>query len=178
MMMAKRDSMGIMVKLLVAVVLCAWIPAQAVAQAPETGGTALVQVVENEEVGAYLADGDGMSLYLFERDTTETSTCYDSCANAWPPLITDGAPDAGTGVNAELLGTTPREGGTEELLGTIPRGDGAMQVTYNGWPLYYYGLDKEAGDIEGQDIEDYGAEWYLISPEGTKIEGEDHASEE
>lgn len=137
----------------------------AVAQAPEAGGTALVQVMEHDEPGAYPADGEGISLYLFERDTLQTSTCYGTCADLWPPFTTDEAPDAGAGVNPDLLDTITRE-------------DGTVQVTYHGWLLYDYGLDQEPGDIEGHGIEDHGAEWYLISPERTKVEGEDHPSEE
>ncbi|HET7369745.1 MAG TPA: hypothetical protein VFK45_02780 [Gammaproteobacteria bacterium] len=47
-----------------------------------------------------------------------------------------------------------------------------MQVTYNGWPLYYYAGDKKPGDTRGQDKKGFGAEWYLISPEGHIIRAE------
>src|SRR5690606_28510886 len=36
-------------------------------------------------------------------------------------------------------------------LGTIERTDGTMQVTYNGWPLYYWASDMEPGDVNGQN---------------------------
>ncbi len=55
----------------------------------------------------------------------------------WPALLTTGAPKAGTGATASMLGTSPRT-------------DGTTQVTYNGHPLYYFKGDKAAGDTSGQ----------------------------
>ena len=43
----------------------------------------------------------------------------------WPPLVTKGRPQAIAGANSKLLGTSRR-------------GDGRMQVTYAGHPLYYF----------------------------------------
>lgn len=41
-----------------------------------------------------------------------------------------------------------------------------MQVTYNGWPLYYFARDKQAGDTTGQGV---GQVWYVVSPQGDQI---------
>jgi len=49
------------------------------------------------------------------------------------------------------------------MLGTITRADGTVQVTYNGWPLYYYASDKASGDVMGEGV---GNVWYVITPEG------------
>lgn len=130
---------------------------QVMAQEAEMEEGVVLKVMEKEGLGSYLADAEGMSLYIFTSDTTQTSTCYDKCAEAWPPLTTEGEPEAGEGVDAEMIGT-------------ITRDDGSMQVTYNGWPLYYFSSDNAQGDVKGQDMEGFGAEWYLISPEGTKVE--------
>jgi predicted lipoprotein with Yx(FWY)xxD motif len=44
-------------------------------------------------------------------------------------------------------------------------------VTYNHWPLYYYAADKVPGDTTGQNIDAFGAEWYVLDPaKGTKLE--------
>ena len=99
-----------------------------------------------------------VSLYLFEADKSSTSTCTGACAAAWPPLTTTGAPTAGTGVKASLLGTSKRD-------------DGKMEVTYNGHPLYYFANDSAPGDIKGQGVDAFGAEWYAVSPEGKTAEG-------
>src|SRR5437588_6916536 len=66
---------------------------------------ATVAVAQNAKLGQILVDGNGRTLYLFEADNTTTSTCYGSCATYWPPLLTGGSPQAGTGANASLLGT-------------------------------------------------------------------------
>ena len=52
------------------------------------------------------------------------------------------------------------------LLGTTERTDGTVQVTYNGWPLYYYEKGKAPGDVTGQDV---GGVWYVVSAEGNQI---------
>src|ERR1700754_224081 len=45
-----------------------------------------------------LADGEGRTLYLWEADQGDQSACDGPCAEAWPPLTSDGAPQAGDGV--------------------------------------------------------------------------------
>lgn len=109
-------------------------------------------------MGTYLTDGQGRSLYLFVADTSTTPTCFGPCAAAWPPLITTGAPKAGPGIDAAKLGTTPGAGG-------------ATQVTYNGHPLYLWMLDKAPGDTTGQGVNNFGALWWLVSPQGAAITG-------
>ena len=54
-------------------------------------------------------------------------------------------------------------------LGTTTRKDGTLQVTYNGWPLYYYEKDKAAGDVTGQDV---GGVWFVVSAAGEKVVAE------
>ncbi|ARS35006.1 hypothetical protein CA264_05875 [Pontibacter actiniarum] len=120
---------------------------------------AKLETRSTEELGAYLTDASGRSLYMFEADSSAQSNCYDACAEAWPPYTTEGTAEAGVGVDAALVGA-------------IQRTDGRMQVTYNGMPLYYYVKDSGAGQTTGQDIEDYGAEWYLVTPSGEKVHAE------
>ena len=117
-----------------------------------TGTAATVNVGKNSKYSAFLVDGKGMTLYLFTKDTPDTSTCYDKCATAWPPLLTNGKPVAGSGVDESKFGTTTRT-------------DGTTQVTYNGWPLYYYAKDQQPGDTTGDGV---GSVWYLITPSGDK----------
>jgi predicted lipoprotein with Yx(FWY)xxD motif len=112
--------------------------------------------VRSTSLGKILVDSRGRTLYLFEKDTGSKSTCSGACASAWPPLRTSGTPKAGSGVTASLLGTTTRSDGNDE-------------VTYNGHPLYYYAGDQKAGDTNGQDLNQFGASWYVLSPAGNKI---------
>src|SRR5256886_9258106 len=115
-----------------------------------------VAVATNAKLGQILVDEKGLTLYLFVADTGTASTCYTSCANVWPPLLTDGTPQAGTGADASLLGTTTRT-------------DGKVEVTYAGHPLYYFVQDKAPGDITGQGINGFGGLWWVVSPAGAAI---------
>jgi predicted lipoprotein with Yx(FWY)xxD motif len=122
---------------------------------PTTSGPATISV-RTTPLGRILVDGKGMTLYLFEKDTGTTSMCDGSCAAFWPPTTTEGAPKAGSGVDASKLGTTTRS-------------DGTTQVTYNGHPLYYYEEDKAPDDTAGQGLNIFGALWYVVSPAGNEV---------
>jgi predicted lipoprotein with Yx(FWY)xxD motif len=138
--------------------------ATTVAETPTGGvpvtGAATVDVSESTDFGTILVDGEGMSLYVFMADTQDggTSACTDAeCTADWPPLVSDGDPVAGEGVD-------------QALLGTITRDDGTTQVTYNGWPLYTFSEDTAPGDTNGQGLEEFGGLWFLVSPAGEAIE--------
>ena len=111
---------------------------------------ATVSTVANADHGEILAGPTGMTLYTFDKDTPDTSTCYDQCATNWPALTVDSADSLVSGVN--LPGT----------WGTTERTDGTLQVTYNGWPLYYWKDDKAIGDATGDGVGDV---WHIVSPE-------------
>src|SRR6266540_984859 len=133
----------------------------AATEAPTSGvpvtGEATVNVADVGTYGSALVDGNGMSLYAFSLDTNGTSACAADCAAEWVPLASQGAPVAGDGVDATLLGT-------------ITRDDGTMQVTYNGHPLYTFVDDTASGDANGQAMDDFGGIWTLISPAGEMIQ--------
>ncbi|HSP09354.1 MAG TPA: hypothetical protein VLU92_07135 [Candidatus Dormibacteraeota bacterium] len=127
-------------------------PAASSAATPAASGTTIA-VATNTSLGRILVDGKGMTVYLFAADTGPTSTCYTSCATVWPPVLTDGAPQAGAGADKSLLGTTTRT-------------DGKVEVTYAGHPLYYFIKDKAAGDTTGQGVNGFGAYWWVMSASG------------
>jgi predicted lipoprotein with Yx(FWY)xxD motif len=106
-------------------------------------------------LGNILVDGSGKPLYLFAADSGKDSTCYDYCAQFWPPVLTAGAPHAGTGAKASLLGTSTRT-------------DGTLQVTYAGHPLYFFYTDSP-GEAHGQGINGFGGLWWVVSPSGAAI---------
>jgi predicted lipoprotein with Yx(FWY)xxD motif len=56
------------------------------------------------------------------------------------------------------------------LLSTIQRSDGSTEVTYGGHPLYYYAGDSNPGDTNGQGLNQFGAGWYVVTPQGAKID--------
>jgi predicted lipoprotein with Yx(FWY)xxD motif len=124
------------------------------AEAPPEETAEATVAVEDSDLGQIIVDDEGKTLYVFLADEGSDSTCYDDCEAAWPPLTVDGDPVAGEGVDAALLGTTERE-------------DGSTQVTLDGHPLYYFGSDETADDINGQGV---GEVWYVVSPEGEAIQ--------
>lgn len=119
----------------------------------DTSGDATVATAESD-LGEILVDADGSTLYVFLPDEGGESTCYDDCEAAWPPLTIDGDPAAGDGADDSLLGTTERD-------------DGSTQVTYDGWPLYYYSADAAPGDTNGQGVGDV---WFVVGPDGAAID--------
>jgi len=121
-----------------------------------SSASAGVAVVRTEN--GHLSDSNGRALYLWVADTTSTSTCDGGCATAWPPLITTGKPTAAGDAKAGDLATTKRS-------------DGALQVTYDGHPLYYFAGDAAAGQTNGQGSDGYGAKWWLVDPSGSAITG-------
>jgi predicted lipoprotein with Yx(FWY)xxD motif len=123
---------------------------------PSVAASAATIAVASNALGQILVDGKGMTIYLFVADHSTASTCYTSCAQVWPPALTNGAPVAGTGATASLLGTTKRT-------------DGKTEVTYNGHPLYYFVTDKKPGDTTGQGVTSFGEIWYVMSPAGAAI---------
>jgi predicted lipoprotein with Yx(FWY)xxD motif len=132
------------------------------AQAPPSTGPTAGQAapasvaVAGTRLGPGLVDGSGRTLYMFERDMPDVSTCYDACAMAWPPLLTVGSPAPGQDLNGADLGTTARS-------------NGAAQVTYHGHPLYRFTGDKQPGDTMGQGLDAFGARWYAVSANGAEI---------
>jgi predicted lipoprotein with Yx(FWY)xxD motif len=115
-----------------------------------------IAVANDAKLGNILVDGSGKTVYLFVADKGTTSTCYTSCATVWPPVLTTGAPQAGSGAQASLLGTTTRT-------------DGKVQVTYAGHPLYYFIQDKKAGDTTGQGVNGFGGLWWVLTPSGAAM---------
>ena len=100
------------------------------------------------KLGTILADAKGMTVYMFLKDTKENeSTCTDKCAALWPPVTATGAVTLPSGVDGKIA--------------TFKRADGAMQVSYNGIPLYYFSKDKDKGDAYGQGM---GGVWFVVKP--------------
>jgi len=129
--------------------------------APSSGvkaaGTAPAIKIAHGKLGTYLTDASGRALYLFEADKGQSSTCYSACASIWPPLTSGTAVASASGVSRTLVGTTKRA-------------DGTTEVTYHGHPLYYYVGDTAAGSTTGQALNQFGAKWYLVAPNGNTID--------
>jgi predicted lipoprotein with Yx(FWY)xxD motif len=121
----------------------------------QAGAAAAVNMTQNAAQGPILVDGQGRTLYLFEKDNGTTSACTGACASVWPALTATGAPGGGSGVDAAALGTA---------AGQVPD-----QVTYHGHLLYRYSGDTAPGDVKGVGIPG----WYPVSPSGAKVDKDD-----
>jgi predicted lipoprotein with Yx(FWY)xxD motif len=99
-------------------------------------------------VGTIIVAASNMhTVYTFDSDSPGASNCNGGCAAIWPPM-------------SIASGTTPTGGpGVTGQLGTITRGDGSMQVTYKGLPLYFFHSDSKPGDTKGN----YTG-WSLVKP--------------
>ena len=124
---------------------------------PTAGTPATVQIgTTTGPLGAYLVDGAGRSLYLYDADPQGGSQCYDACASQWPAV--PGPAEAGTDVTARDLTSATRT-------------DGIVQAVYNEHALYYFVDDLEAGQTAGQAyFLTGGGYFYLVAPDGSAIE--------
>jgi predicted lipoprotein with Yx(FWY)xxD motif len=111
-------------------------------------------VLRDSEFGSMLFDSKKQAIYVFERDSKGKTTCYDECAEAWPPVYTDGEPKAGRGVEGSLLGT-------------VERRDGKLQVTYAGRPLYFYAHERP-GEVRCHNVNLNGGLWWVVGPDGKR----------
>lgn len=132
-----------------------WPPSETTDSSPaEPSATGTVITTGDSEFGPMLFNEKKQAIYIWELEESETPECYGDCAEAWPPVLTDGDPQATGDVNGSLLGTTQRS-------------DGSTQVTYNGHPLYYY-AHEGAGEVECHNIKTHGGLWWVIQPNGER----------
>ncbi len=115
---------------------------------PTPDESASVELTSSNQFGKYLVDAAGRTLYFFTKDASGSSVCEGGCLAAWPAFKMEGN-DIGDGLNTADFGT-------------ITRADGTQQTTYKGWPLYYFGGDAEAGQINGDGS---GEVWYVAKPD-------------
>jgi predicted lipoprotein with Yx(FWY)xxD motif len=110
-----------------------------------------IQLAEDAELGQVLTDGNGNTLYYFTRDAmADASACTGGCLNTWPVFY----------VETPVLG----EGLEADDFGAFDRGDGVMQSTYKGWPLYYFANDANPGDTNGEGVNNV---WFVAKPDYT-----------
>jgi predicted lipoprotein with Yx(FWY)xxD motif len=106
-----------------------------------------VKVADKTEIGKYLTDSEGKTLYWFKKDSTGKSACAGTCVDNWPIFYREKVASP-SGLNADDFGTITRE-------------DGARQSTFRGYPLYYYKGDTTSGDTRGNDLMGI---WYVVDP--------------
>lgn len=116
---------------------------------------ALVNVGKTS-LGKVLTGAASHTLYHRTTENTGAITCTGGCLTFWPPLLLLKGMKAPTGSKAVV-----------DKLGTISRKDisaTAKQVTYDGWPLYYWKNDTKAGQVTGQ-----GVGKFTVAPPAPKV---------
>jgi predicted lipoprotein with Yx(FWY)xxD motif len=111
-----------------------------------------------KNLGTVLANSSGHTLYMFSKDGKNKSNCSASCPNQWKPLLVSGKVSA-----------AGKSGVSQKLLGTIKLSGGKTQVVYNHHPLYVYVKDKKAGDLHGEDANQFGGRWYVVNTKGNSV---------
>ena len=142
-----------MKKLLVLLVVTGLIPVAGASGSSEAGQALKLR---NTRYGPILFDGRDRVLYGFTRDKRGgKSTCYGGCAAAWPVYFSNGRVRAMRGVK-------------QSLIGTVRRRNGRLQVTYNGWPLYYYAHEGPR-EVKCQNVNEFGGLWLVVKASGRLV---------
>lgn len=124
-------------------------------QAAAEAGAVKLSASKIDGLGDAIVDQNGMTLYLFTKDTkkAKTSACNGDCAKTWPAVLSNN-------------GKVELQGIDSKLLGSIKRADGTEQVTIGGWPVYTFAKDLKPGDANGMGV---NGTWFVIEPNGCKV---------
>jgi len=120
-------------------------PAPAAA-APADPAAPVVSLAQVGNLGEVMVGANGHTLYAFTDDPEKQTTCFDACAQAWPPLTV--ADDFVISDELQASGAS-----------TIDRPDGTKQLVMGKWALYYYAGDGAPGDANGQGV---NGKWFAI----------------
>ncbi len=102
------------------------------------------KVFDRPIYGKILANSQGLTLYVFTKDSMGVSSCNDAaCLSKWAPVLADAIPDV------------PEAPG---IFTIFTRSDEGRQLAYNGMPLYTFLQDVAPGDAGGQA---YGGLWFV-----------------
>lgn len=124
---------------------------------PATTSPLTLSTATKAPFGTYVTDGAGRAVYVLQgtRGMSGINACSGMCINMWPPVPAPPLPTGGSGLSPPALRT---------ISGFM-----GAQMSYSGWPLYYYSHDMAPGDTTGQGVHDQWGTWYLIRPSGEPI---------
>ena len=114
-----------------------------------------IKLTTSPTLGSYLTDKDGNTLYFFALDANGANNCTGGCTTAWPVFNVAALTQdkLATGLTLSDFGSVSITGGT--------------QVTYKGWPLYYYapgGVREKPNLTTGEGI---NGMWFVAKPDYT-----------
>jgi len=112
-----------------------------------------LNATRSDQIGTYVTDGAGRTLYRFDKDRTRPSrsTCNGDCARVWRPML------------IKSPGKIYPQGVNPKAISYIERDDHTCQVAINGHPLYFFVGDARPGDINGQGV---NGTWFAVAPDG------------
>jgi predicted lipoprotein with Yx(FWY)xxD motif len=130
----------------------------AVAAVTATGANSgAVSTAKSKTYGTILVGASGATLYRYTLDSKGVNRCSSNatCNKYWPALLVKAGtkPTAGSGAKAALIGT-------------IRASRNMRQVTYAGFPLYFFAGDKAAGQTNGQGFQ---SQWYVVNTNGALV---------
>lgn len=98
------------------------------------------------KVGDVVVDAEGRTLYRFTAEAQGRPVCTGDCVATWPPA------------------TVATATGLPDHVATVKRPDGgALQLTYDGHPLYRFSGDQSASDAKGDGV---AGQWYAVKAGG------------
>ena len=106
---------------------------------------AIVGSADKAKVGRVVVDAQGRTLYRFTAEAQGRPVCTGPCVSTWPPA------------------TVTSASGLPAHVATVKREDGALQLTYDGHPLYRYAGDSSTSDANGQGV---GGQWFVVKAGG------------
>lgn len=117
-----------------------------------------IKLAVSPTLGTYLTDKDNRTLYYFSNDFNGQNACAGGCEALWPYYNVDN-------LTADQIGDTLKFAD----FGSITAANGKKQITYKGWPLYYYapavnGVNtlEAPGQTTGENV---GGIWFVAKPD-------------
>lgn len=102
-------------------------------------------------------NGQKLSLFSFQSDSSGHSACNGKCAKTWYPLIKHGTVSfQGSGI-------------AKSQIKSFKRKDGSIQIEYYGQPLYRCHKDTKTGQIYGADSYQFGGSWGVMGAQGSPL---------
>jgi predicted lipoprotein with Yx(FWY)xxD motif len=109
-------------------------------------------------LGSYLVDKSNRTLYFFSNDPNGQDSCTGGCQAYWPIFNVDN-------LTADKLGS----GLSISDFGSIRSVSGKNQLTYKGWPLYYFAppvngtnVQEAPGQTQGEGVNNV---WFVAKPD-------------
>lgn len=105
--------------------------------------------VQGDSTTTFFTDSEGRTLYIFTNDSADTNNCTsEGCMNAWPVFHVD--------MEALPSNMNPDD------FGEITAPNSQPQLTYRGWPLYYFAQDAAPGETKGVSVPNPGV-WPIVN---------------